>query len=54
MQVGNRVTGWQQDGGGVEININDRKIYAQYLVLTAGAWVSECIPELKVGHIYKK
>lgn len=48
MQSGSRVTGWQSNGAGVEITINQKKLYAQYLVIAAGPWVSACVPELKV------
>jgi len=41
-----RVTGWSAEGGGVVVQTDRDSYRADRLVITAGAWVGEAVPEL--------
>ncbi len=44
---GEHVTGWSAPGGGVEVRTEHGRYRAERLVITAGAWASQAVPELK-------
>ena len=42
-----RVHGWQRDGDGVRVDTADGRYEARKLVITAGPWVGELVPDLR-------
>ncbi|GMH40161.1 hypothetical protein BSKO_08065 [Bryopsis sp. KO-2023] len=47
LRIGERVIGWNTEGSGVEITTKKSRVFAQYLVITAGPWISQCVPEFE-------
>jgi len=41
-----RVKGWDEDGDGVTVRTDDRTYQADWLVVTAGAWTGQLLPDL--------
>ena len=51
IHTGERVTGYEADGGGVTVRTETASYRADKLILAAGAWISELLPETHRGGI---
>lgn len=45
---GEKVVDWKPDGSGVRVDTDRSTYYGQFLVITAGPWITKQVPQLKV------
>jgi sarcosine oxidase len=48
LRFNEQVTGWESDGAGVHISTRNEKYWANRLLITAGAWASDLLPDLNL------
>jgi sarcosine oxidase len=54
LRFGERVTGWEADDGGVAVTTTVGRYHADRLVLAAGAWTAQLVPDLAIPLVVER
>jgi sarcosine oxidase len=54
LRFGERVTGWEADGSGVAVTTTEGRYHADRLVLAAGGWTAQLVPDLALPLVVER